>query len=250
MKNGLISLGTRKALTSQRLLELAGIGAFLALMALLGFYTVAGLLDLGPHAWWIAAGVTGAGYLAADFASGFVHFLADNFGSPDTPLLGPVFVRPFRDHHFDPAGITRHDFVEVNGNNCLFSIPLLAGLYALLPDRPGWWELTAAWFWLVLFAAMFVTNQIHKWAHEASPPGWVAKLQAWGIVLSPENHRIHHAAPYDTYYCITWGVLNPLFERIQFFEKLRKVIRLALPSSRHVALPNSVRVLKQERLPI
>jgi hypothetical protein len=55
-----------------------------------------------------------------------VHFLADNFGSADTPIVGPNFIGPFRDHHVDPKGITRNDLVDPNGNNILVSIlPML-----------------------------------------------------------------------------------------------------------------------------
>jgi Lipid desaturase domain len=46
-------------------------------------------------------------YLAADLLSGFVHFLADNFGSAETPIIGPNFVGAFREHHVDPKGIPR-----------------------------------------------------------------------------------------------------------------------------------------------
>ncbi|EQA44581.1 kua-ubiquitin conjugating enzyme hybrid localization domain protein [Leptospira broomii serovar Hurstbridge str. 5399] len=60
-----------------------------------------------------------------DFISGFVHFLGDSFGNERTPYIGKVFIFPFREHHADPKGITRHDFVETNGNNCLVSLPKL-----------------------------------------------------------------------------------------------------------------------------
>src|SRR5690349_21300670 len=75
------------------------------------------------YAWAFALGLTPlAGYLGAEFGAGLVHCLADNFGSEDTPFFGKAFIRPFRDHHTDPQGITRHDFVEANGNNCLVTL--------------------------------------------------------------------------------------------------------------------------------
>ena len=113
------------------LLELAGIGAFAVLAALIGGEIYLGAAAFG-YAWLLPA-VAVLAYLAADLASGFVHFLADNFGSEETPILGPNFIEPFRDHHVDPKGITRNDFVDNNGNNCLASAPFMLLVYLFVP---------------------------------------------------------------------------------------------------------------------
>ena len=113
------------------LLKLFGIGAFAALAALIGTEVYVGAAAFG-YAWLLPA-VAVVAYLAADLASGFVHFLADNFGSERTPILGPNFIGPFRDHHVDPTGITRNDFVDNNGNNSLASVPLMILVYLFVP---------------------------------------------------------------------------------------------------------------------
>ena len=74
------------------LLELFGIGAFAALAALIGTEVYVGAAAFG-YAWLLPA-IAVVAYLAADLASGFVHFLADNFGSEETPILGPNFIGP------------------------------------------------------------------------------------------------------------------------------------------------------------
>ena len=58
----------------------------------------------------------------SDFLSGFVHWAGDTVGDESTPIFGPNFVRPFRYHHVDPEDITRHDFIETNGNNCIVAV--------------------------------------------------------------------------------------------------------------------------------
>jgi ubiquitin-conjugating enzyme E2 variant len=45
----------------------------------------------------------------------------------------------------------------------------------------------------------------------------VRALQRARLILSPEHHAIHHAAPQDKYYCITVGWMNPVLERLRFF---------------------------------
>ena len=37
------------------------------------------------------------------------------------------------------------------------------------------------------------------------PRSLAAWLQRRALILSKKHHDIHHASPYDTYYCITAG---------------------------------------------
>jgi Lipid desaturase domain len=104
-------------------LEALGIFAFFVLAVLLAADVYAGMTSFG-YAWLLPV-LAVAAYLAADFLSGFVHFLADNFGSAETPIIGPNFVGACREHHIDPKGITHHNFVDTNGNNSLVALPFM-----------------------------------------------------------------------------------------------------------------------------
>ncbi len=162
------------------------------------------------------------GFVAADFVSGCVHWTADTWGTPDWPIIGKALIRPFREHHVDEKEITRHDFVETNGNNCFISVP--AALVAIaLPQHGAFWMFCSAMIFS-LCLAIFGTNQFHKWAHTDEPPRLVRLLQRASLILPPEHHAIHHAPPYAKYYCITVGWLNEALFRLRFFQTLEKIV--------------------------
>jgi plasmanylethanolamine desaturase len=170
------------------------------------------------------------GYVVSDFLSGFVHWAGDTVGDESTPIFGPNFVRPFRFHHVDPEDITRHDFVETNGNNCIVAAPVLLVVLLLLPHQTGVLFYTSV---VIACTALFVfcTNQFHKWAHTKNPAPWVRMLQKAHLILSPEHHVVHHTAPRDKYYCITVGWMNPLLDKIHFFRFCEKMMTRIDPHS-------------------
>lgn len=105
------------------------------------------------------------GILVADFLSGFLHWGFDSWGTVEMPVLGQSFIRSFREHHVDPTSITRHDFIETNGNN--FTAALL--VYAWIAWRMYILDAETShedignlviWWFAALYGAF--TNQIHK----------------------------------------------------------------------------------------
>jgi plasmanylethanolamine desaturase len=222
-------LGVNEMPRGQRALEYAGILAFAVLTVLIAAEAVSGAASFGYV--WLVPVLAVLAYLAADLASGFAHFTLDNFGDEDTPFFGPYFIKPFRDHHVDPKGITRNDFVDTNGNNCLASLPPMLAVWLFTPVSTTLWGYLLGVFFLFLCLGIFLTNQFHKWAHMDAPPAWAAFLQRLGLILSKEHHDIHHESPYDTYYCITVGVWNPLFDRFNLFERTERFIRRTVPGT-------------------
>jgi hypothetical protein len=206
-----------------RSLDVLFTATFVAAAGTLALEIVAGLTHR-PMLLWLLPLVVLGGYLGADFLSGLVHWLADTYGSPETPIVGPKFVAPFREHHTDPTAITRHDFLEANGDNCLAGAVCLAPALLLPVDSEGWATLSGSWL-LVIGASTSLTAMVHGWAHAARPAGWIRFLQRSGLVLSPDHHEVHHTSPHKKHYCITTGWLNPLLDRSRFFRRLESLLR-------------------------
>jgi ubiquitin-conjugating enzyme E2 variant len=211
---------------SHRTLERAAIALASALLAWLG-WRLARVANGAADLLAVAAALL-ASHAAADLLSGLVHWLADRILPERLPYLGRHFVQPFREHHRDPLAITRHGFVETNGNNCIATLPLLAALAA----RPGPEEgdlaaVAGSAFGLGLAGWICLTNQVHQWAHRPCPPGLVTRLQALGLLLSPEHHRLHHRHPFDGHFCITSGWFDAPLERMRLLPRLeRGLLRL------------------------
>jgi plasmanylethanolamine desaturase len=210
-------LGTYDYPTSHRVFELVSVGTFIGFAAAIVRRVVVEVADRMslPVALLIVALLLVA-YAVADLASGIVHFLLDNFGSPDTPVIGQKFVKPFRDHHVDPMEMTRGDFIAVNADNVFICLPVIIPAFFLLETSE---HLYSGVFIVGLVGGVIMTNQLHKWAHMPTVPRLVAAAQRRGLVLSKEHHSVHHSGAYDRNYCITWGHLDLLLNR---FVTLRK----------------------------
>lgn len=166
------------------------------------------------------------GIVLADLASGVVHWLADTWFDAATPVIGRLVIAPFREHHRDPGAIARHGFLEVTGNNALACVPGLAALLAwpFAEERPELPRALVEATALATAAAVGATNHLHRWAHAARAPRFVAWLQRRGLVVSPAHHAAHHRT-LDCAYCVTTGWLNPLLDENRLFRRLEAALR-------------------------
>lgn len=103
------------------------------------------------------------------FAQGIQHHcsvcvcICVHFGLMKMSDLLQAFIRPFREHHIDPTSITRHDFIETNGDNFAVTVPFLAHMaYKFVSLSPEEINKTYNWECFVFLLAIFVslTNQV------------------------------------------------------------------------------------------
>jgi hypothetical protein len=209
-----------RGVRAAEVLALVGAAAAAALLAV----RVACSVD-GPADGVLVTAALLAGWVAADLVSGVVHWWADRIAAEDFPVLGPLFVRPFREHHEDPTSICRHDFVATNGNTGMVVLAFLVAACAWTPRgelSAGALFSSAGCLGLAVWSGL--TNQIHQWAHEPSPPRVVRRLQGAGLLLKPAHHARHHRAPFARCYCITAGWLDPLLDGLGLFPALERAL--------------------------
>lgn len=212
-------LGNYDYPVSHRLLELIAFSAFLGFGGVFIARVVRALADHHDGvtvAWSIAAAV--GGFLLADLMSGLVHFACDKLGSPETPVIGQKFIKPFRDHHDDPKAMTIGDFVAVNSDNLLLCLIVLVPAVVWLDVVR---HVQAGAFLVSFVTFVAITNQVHKWAHMEHVPRLVSALQRAHIILPVDHHQVHHTDPYDDQFCITSGLLNPVMRRFNMWKRLQ-----------------------------
>lgn len=205
---------------THRAMEVSGITTFFIVSAI-HMWNLHAVVNLGNILVLFVAVVLSM--ITADFLSGMVHWFADTWGSVDWPLIGRSLLRSFREHHVDPGEITRHDFIETNGDSSLISLPVYTLI--LLVD-PSLSNKHFFWYCFVVSLGIWVlfTNQFHKWAHADSLPLIARILMKYKIILNSRVHYVHHRRPFDTYYCITTGWLNRPLSAINFWKRMEWVV--------------------------
>jgi ubiquitin-conjugating enzyme E2 variant len=166
------------------------------------------------------------GFLAADLATGSVHWLCDTFFAEDTPIIGPSVIESFREHHVDPLAMTRRAFLRVSNSNIVATTVLLTILLCVQSassSTPS--AFSDVWVTSFTFAVM-ATNQFHKWAHLPRVPSLVARLQRLGLILSPVEHARHHTGDHSRAFCVTTGWCNPLLDRFRVFAACERLVGL------------------------
>ena len=154
---------------------------------------------------------TARAVFTAEFAAGVVHWFEDAYVREDTPLLGKHMARPNIVHHHYPRFMTRNNWWQSSWDLCLLSalVVLVAGACGVLT-----WQV---WLFAILSAN---ANQIHKWAHRTKTENGpvITFLQKLSVLQSTQHHARHHTDPKNSHYCTMTNFLNPVLDRIRFWD--------------------------------
>ncbi|MBI3556961.1 MAG: carotenoid synthesis regulator CarF [Deltaproteobacteria bacterium] len=204
---------------SHRRVEVLSITSYVALETII-LYRLAVNFSHGDFLLLVGGSILG--FLGADFVSGFLHWAADSWGNVEWPFIGQSLIRTFREHHVDPKSITRHGFIETNGDICLFALPFLFFAVCLRISSPGAYFIESFLAFQCFWGSF--TNQIHKWSHQNEVAPIVRALQTARLILPSRRHAIHHTKPFTTDYCITSGLLNGPLGTLRFFWVLEWIV--------------------------
>jgi ubiquitin-conjugating enzyme E2 variant len=154
----------------------------------------------------------------ADFVSGIIHWAEDAYGTEETPVFGRLLIRPNIVHHHYPRFFTRFTWFQSSWDLLILGVGVLAGA----------WAFSVLTWQVWLFIAVSVNaNEVHKWSHRtrAENGPLISKLQDWHLLQTPRHHALHHTDPKNTYYCPITNWVNPLLEKIRFWDGLEHVIQ-------------------------
>jgi ubiquitin-conjugating enzyme E2 variant len=155
--------------------------------------------------------------LLSDFVAGVVHWLEDAYGSEDTPVVGPLLVKPNIVHHHYPRVFTKLSWWQSSWD--------LLAIGGVILGVAAW---LGCFNWQVgLFVLISVNaNQVHKWSHmtraEVGPV--IAFLQDIRVLQTPRHHALHHTDPKNTYYCPITNIVNPILEVVGFWGRAEAFI--------------------------
>jgi len=158
-----------------------------------------------------AVKVTSGLYLA-DLLTGAFHWFEDRYGNPKWPVLGHT-IRQNQQHHHTPRSFLGGTFFSRNKEVWLLGLMFLALFWAV-----GWLNLFTG---SAVFFGMFA-NEIHAAAHKSPKENGriITALQKTGFIQSHKHHAQHHRRGKDTHYCVMTNHLNPVLEKIQFFQTI------------------------------
>ena len=155
------------------------------------------------------------GFYFADFISGVIHWLEDRYGNPKWPVIGHT-IRENQQHHFTPRSFLKGTLWTRNREVLVIGLAFLAAFWAF--DVLNAFTVSA-----VLFGV--ASNEVHASAHRSPKENGrlITLLQKTGLMQSHKHHAAHHRKGKDTHFCVLTNHVNPVLERVRFFQTLETV---------------------------
>lgn len=152
------------------------------------------------------------GLYFADFISGVIHWLEDRYGNPKWPVIGHT-IRENQQHHFTPRSFLKGTLWTRNREVLAIGAAFLAAFWAF--DVLNVFTVSA-----VLFGV--ASNEVHASAHRSPAENGrlITLLQKTGLMQSHRHHAAHHRKGKDTHFCVLTNHVNPVLERLRFFQTL------------------------------
>lgn len=155
--------------------------------------------------------------LITDLLTGTVHWWEDAYGNPNWKYLGKSVVIPNIEHHKTPRGFFKGNFVDRIKLSLIIAIIL--GIIFYFLDVINW---------QVIFCLAYgsLANEIHAITHRTDKENGkiICALQKIGLIQSRRMHGLHHTSPYDINYCVLTNYLNPILNKIGFWQKIETAI--------------------------
>jgi plasmanylethanolamine desaturase len=158
---------------------------------------------------------------AADFFTGFIHWLEDTFWTEETPVIGKWLIQPNELHHKKPTAFLAKSWWQSSYDALLIGLIILG--IALWTGYLNWE--------LGLFIGISISAcQIHKYAH--IPPGrlpaFIRLLQKFRIIQDCSHHVKHHMKESNTNYCLITPFLNPVLGKTHFWQLMEFILKPVL----------------------
>jgi hypothetical protein len=199
------------------------VGANLGVIASCAAYLVL-QRDASGIAWPHILAALAAGYFAADFASGLVHWSMDTWF--DERILGRA-VAIAREHHTHPQHILGYSFLEhatLGSAPSAVVVGIASLVTALLPPSVATYCLMLVW--LVVSSCLLFGTSFHNLCHRGSTSPVVRLARKARLIVAPDHHWMHHRTQ-TIHYCVINGWANPLCDRLLVWRRLERLVQAA-----------------------
>lgn len=162
------------------------------------------------------------GYFAADFITGFIHWIEDKYTKFCTEYTFLSTISKNNElHHTNPEAILIGTFYDNIKNALIASIFLFLLMCVTMGDIMKRNFVGYSTFFILATCA----NNIHRYAHEtrANIPKAILFLQNAGILSSGAEHKIHHEKG-ESRYCLIGDYTNKIVDYIHLWSTLEIIV--------------------------